>query len=186
MMISGSAYYSAIYNNIVWVPESSGLYSPQNIKKTRHYGVETRWEHTITWNSTNAFRFSVNYNYNRAVIAEDASNTGLNGNNIRYKPIHSIKSYVVFEDKYFTMGMNYLYVGKRFSDDENSKVFQLKAYSLLDMFVSAKLPAKNIDAECIIKINNITNVRYENLRSYAQPLRNYVFSLMITYKSIVK
>ncbi len=186
MMISGSAYYSAIYNNIVWVPESSGLYSPQNIKKTRHYGVETRWEHTITWNSTNAFRFSVNYNYNRAVIAEDASNTGLNGNNIRYKPIHSIKSYVVFEDKYFTMGMNYLYVGKRFSDDENSKVFQLKAYSLIDMFVSAKLPAKNIDAECIIKINNITNVRYENLRSYAQPLRNYVLSLMITYKSIVK
>lgn len=186
MMLSGSAYYSAIYNNIVWVPESSGLYSPQNIKKTKHYGVETKWENTISWNTTNVLRFSVNYNYNRAVIAEDVSNAGLNGNNIRYKPIHSVKSFIVLEDKYFSMGMNYLYVGKRYSDDENIKAFQLKAYSLVDMFVSARLPGKHVDAECVVKINNIANARYENLRGYAQPLRSFLISFILTYKSIFR
>ncbi|MFN8238034.1 MAG: TonB-dependent receptor plug domain-containing protein [Chitinophagales bacterium] len=186
MMLSGSAYHSAIYNNIVWVPESSGWYSPQNIKKTIHYGVETKWENTISWNTTNALRFSVNYNFIRAVIAEDESNAGLNGNNIRYKPVHSVKSFVVFEDKYFSMGMNYLYVGKRYSDDENIKAFQLNAYSLVDMFVSARLPGKYVDAECVVKINNIANARYENLRGYAQPLRSFLISFILTYKSIFR
>ncbi|MBK9329303.1 MAG: TonB-dependent receptor [Sphingobacteriales bacterium] len=184
MVLGSSLYYSMIYNTIVWVPESSGLYSPQNIKKTRHYGIETKWENTVSWNSTNALRFSVNYNYNRAVIAEDASNADLNGNNIRYKPVHSIKSNLMFEDNYFNMGINYLYVGKRFSDDENSTAFQLPAYSLVDMFFAVKIPSKYIHTELVVKLNNMANVRYENLRSYAQPLRNYVFSLILTYKSI--
>ncbi len=186
MILSSAVYYSIINNNIVWSPIVSGLYSPQNIKKTRHYGIESKLENIISWNKSNALKFSVNYNYNHSSIINDETNKDLNGNFIRYKPQHTIKSYLIFEDKYFNLGFNYLYVGQRFSDDENIRVFQLKPYSLVDLFVAYKGNFKNIYAEFGFKANNLFNVQYESLRSYAQPLRNYNITILLQYKSILK
>jgi vitamin B12 transporter len=186
LIISNAVYYSIINNNIVWSPIVSGLYSPQNIKKTRHYGLESKIENTILWNKTNAFKFSINYNYNHSTIVNDETNRSLNGNFIRYKPQHTIKSYFIFEDKYFNIGLNYLYVGQRFTDDENIKVFQLKPYSLVDLFIAFKGNFKKANAEFGFKINNLFNTKYESLRSYAQPLRNYNITLLINYKSKLK
>lgn len=186
MIFSNSVYYSIINNNIVWAPVVSGLYSPQNIKKTRHYGIESKIENSVRWNKTNAFKFSVNYNYNHSTIVNDETNRRLNGNFIRYKPQHTIKSYFIFEDKYFNLGLNYLYVGQRFTDDENISVFQLKPYSLVDLFIAFKGNFKKANAEFGFKINNLFNAKYESLRSYAQPLRNYNITLLINYKSSLK
>lgn len=186
LTFSNSVYYSIINNNIVWSPIVSGLYSPQNIKKTRHYGIESKFENTISFNQTNALKFSVNYNYNHSSILKDATNEELNGNFIRYKPQHTIKSYLIFEDKYFNLGFNYLYVGQRFSDDENVNVFQLKPYSLVDLFIAYKGNFKNAHAEFGFKINNLFNTQYESLRSYAQPFRNYNITIILNYKSILK
>ena len=186
MIFSNSAYYSFIKNNIVWTAVTSGLYSPQNIKKTRHYGIESKLENVVSWNKKNAFRFSVNYNFNRSVIVQDETNEDLNGNFIRYKPQHTVKSYLIFEDKYFNIGLNYLHAGQRFSDDENIKVFELKAYNLMDAFISYKGHFKNIHAEFGFKINNLFNTQYESLRSYAQPLRSYNITIILNYKSVLK
>ncbi|HUM53373.1 MAG TPA: TonB-dependent receptor [Chitinophagales bacterium] len=186
LTFSNSIYYSIINNNIVWSPIVSGLYSPQNIKKTRHYGFESKLENIISFNKTNFLKFSINYNYNHSSIIKDETNEDLNGNFIRYKPQHTLKSYVIFEDKYFNLGLNYLYIGQRFTDDENIKVFQLKPYSLIDLFIAYKGNFKNVHAEFGFKINNLLNTQYESLRSYAQPLRNYNLTIILTYKSILK
>jgi iron complex outermembrane receptor protein len=186
LVFSNAVYYSIIKNNIVWLPISSGLFSPQNIKKTRHYGIETKLENTFSWNNTNAIRFAINYNFNRSSIIIDESNASLNGNFIRYKPQHTIKSYFIFEDKYFNLGFNYLYVGQRFTDDENIKAFQLKPYSLVDLFIAYKGNFKNCYAEFGFKVNNLFNTSYESLRSYALPLRNYNITILFQYKTKLK
>lgn len=183
LAFSNTIYYSVINNNIVWSPVSSGLYSPQNIKKTRHWGLESKLEQKIRWNGSNAFTFAVNYNFNQSTIIRDGSNPGLNGHYIRYKPQHTVKSYLIFEDKHFNIGGSYLFVSSRFTDDENIKAFQLKPYHLVDLFISYKGGFKWVDAEFMFKVNNLTNTRYESLRSYAQPLRNYMISILFHYKS---
>lgn len=183
---NSSVYYSFIKNNIVWTPLVSGLYSPQNIKKTAHYGIETTFKQLVQWYSTNRFTVSINYNFNRAIILQDESNSNLNGNFIRYKPQHSIKSFLLFEDKFFNLGLNYTYVGHRFTDDENIQVFSLPAYHLLDMFLGFKGNFKSIGGELIFKVNNLLNTSYEVVRSYAQPLRNYNLSLLFNIKSNLK
>ena len=180
---SNTIYYTSIQDNIVWTPVTSGLYSPQNIKKTRHYGLETVLENSIKISQRNRIKFSVNYNLNHAKIVKDAANNALNGNFIRYKPPHTVKAYLVFEDPNFNFGCNFLYVSKRFTDDENIKVFALKPYFLVDMFIAFKGNYKNVNAEFAFKINNLTNTRYESLRSYAQPLRNYTISIILNYKN---
>lgn len=186
LQLISTAYYSFINNNIVWIPVSSALYSPMNIKKTQHWGIESTLKQTINIKKTAALNMSVNYNFNRSTIINEADNPSLNGHIIRYKPQHSIKAYLLFEDKYFTFGCNYLYVGKRFTDDENIKVFQLNSYNILDMFLSFKGYFKNASGEFVFKLNNITNTKYESVRSYAQPLRNYTISILINYKSTIK
>jgi iron complex outermembrane receptor protein len=183
---SNSIYYSIINNNIVWSPILSGLYTPQNIKKTRHYGIESTLENSIRWNKTNLFKVSINYNYNHSTIIKEASNPALNGHFIRYRPQHTIKSYFIFEDKYFNTGCNILYVSSRFTDDENIKVFQLKPYTLVDLFVAFNGYFKMADAEIAFKVNNISNTKYESLRSYAQPLRNYTISILLNLKTNLK
>lgn len=183
---SNSIYYSIINNNIVWSPIASGLYTPQNIKKTKHYGLESTLENTVKWNGTNAFKISVNYNFNHSTIVKESSNPNLNGHFIRYKPLHTVKSYFIFEDKYFNIGGNVLFVSSRFTDDENIKAFRLKPYTLMDLFIAFKGYFKGADAEFSFKINNLTNTKYENLRSYAQPLRSYTISILLNYKSNFK
>ena len=143
-------------------------------------------DNIIQWNTTNLFKVSINYNFNHSLIVKNASNSSLNGHFIRYKPQHTVKSYFVFEDKNFNIGLNYLFVSSRFTDDENIKAFQLKPYSILDFFIAYKGYFKTLNAEISFKVNNVTNTQYESLRSYAQPLRNYVISILINYKSILK
>jgi vitamin B12 transporter len=178
-----SVYYTSIRNTIVWTPLNSGLYSPQNIKQTAHYGHESTLKQVLRWNATNAFSVSVNYNFNRAVIVKDAGNAELEGNFIRYKPQHSIKAFMLFEDRFFNFGCNYTYVGHRYTDDENISVFSLPAHSLLDMFLSFKGSFKSADAEIVFKVNNLLNTSYEVVRSYAQPLRNYNLSFIFNLKT---
>lgn len=185
-IFASTVYYSLIKNNIIWTPIASGLYSPLNIQKTKHFGVELKMDNSIQWNTTNLFKVSINYNFNHSLIVKNASNSNLNGHFIRYKPQHTVKSYFVFEDKNFNIGLNYLFVSSRFTDDENIKAFQLKPYSILDLFIAYKGCFKTLNAEISFKVNNVTNTQYESLRSYAQPLRNYVISIFINYKSILK
>jgi outer membrane cobalamin receptor len=42
------------------------------------------------------------------------------------------------------------------------------------------------DAEIAFKVNNISNTKYESLRSYAQPLRNYTISILLNLKTNLK
>ena len=79
-----------------------------------------------------------------------------------------------------------MYTGQRFADDENIKVFQLKPYSLIDLFIAFKGEYKNVHAEFGFKVNNLLNTQYESLRSYAQPLRNYTITIILNYKSNLK
>lgn len=178
-----TVYYSEIKNNIVWSPILSGLYSPQNLKKTKHYGIESTLRNIFLFNDKTNLQIAVNYNFNRAIIVNDATNTALNGNYIRYKPQHTLKANFIFDATYFNLGANVLYVSKRFSDDENIKVFALKPYVLTDLFIAFKGAYKNVNAEFAFIINNLTNTKYESLRSYAQPLRNYTISILLNYKS---
>ncbi len=184
--ISNAIYFMMINNNIVWSPSFSGLYAPQNIKKTRHWGIESTLKQTIILNDINRILFNINYNYNNSIIVDDESNRSNNGNQMRYKAPHTIKSFFVFQDTHFNIGCNFLYVGKRFTDEENIPIFQLKPYQLIDLFIAYKGNYRWLQSEFIFKVNNLTNTSYESVRNYAQPLRNYMISIILHTKTKLK
>jgi len=180
---SNAIYFMRINDNIMWIPGTSGLYSPVNIKKTQHYGTENTLQYTLNIRQSTFLKISSNYNYNKSVILEDANNASVNGNIIRYKPQHTLKSHIIFGDKFFDFGANYLYMGKRYTDDDNIEVFSLPSYHILDMFFAVKYSRNAYNATFVCKINNVLNTVYEGIRAYAQPLRNFQFSIIFNFKT---
>ncbi|HMW93830.1 MAG: TonB-dependent receptor plug domain-containing protein [Chitinophagales bacterium] len=180
---ANTLYFLRIKNNIVWVPMSGGLSTPLNIKRTQHLGTENTLRYTYALKEYFSIKISSNYNYNRSIILEDKSNTSTDGKIIRYKPEHSIKSTFSMQYKYFDLGLNYLYVSKRYTEDENVEVFALRPYHIIDMYVALKYNHKIFNTALVFKVNNLLNTSYESVRSYAQPLRNYQLSILFNFKS---
>ncbi len=175
-------YYSKIKNNIVWTPITNVIWSPKNLKSTQLYGIES--DATYSYNRPDKFYIHIKtiYNFNRAQIIEDANNTDLKGNYLRYKPQHTFKINFYVEQKYIGIGANYIYTSGKFTDEENIIFFALKPYHLLDAYLTFKGTIKEKHSlQFIFKINNITNTSYESIRSFAQPLRNYSISFIYNF-----
>lgn len=178
-------YYSKIRNNIVWTPITNVLWTPQNLKSTQLYGIESNTTYTYKRNDRFYIQVRTIYNFNRTQIIDDANNKDLKGNFLRYKPQHILKSNFYIEQKYVGIGANYIYTSSRFTDEENFEFFALKPYHLLDVFLTFKGIIREHHAfQFIFKINNVTNTSYESVRSYAQPLRNYSISFIYNFSKL--
>jgi len=137
----------AKYNPDTWMTES---YS--NVAKARIYGYET----SLDFRPAKEWRLSAGYTWQDT---EDKTT----GDELLRRP----------KNKYFT-GLTYApsermsinlkltYAGRR-SDASNRL---LKAYTRLDMFGNYKL---NKNLETFIRMENITNAVYEEVKNYAQP-----------------
>ncbi|MDB5225846.1 MAG: hypothetical protein JWN78_39 [Bacteroidota bacterium] len=176
-------YYSKIKNNIVWTPITNIIWSPKNLKSTRLYGIESQLAYSY---AAKNLVFSVNeiYNFNRVQIIQDENNADLKGHYLRYKPQHTFKSNMYVEIYSLGLGINYQYISRRFTDEENFAYFALKSYHLLDMFLTFKADIKEHHLQFIFKINNVTNTAYESIRSYAQPKRYYTFSFIYNFSKL--
>lgn len=175
-------YYTKIKNNIVWSPINSVLWSPKNIKVTQTYGSDLVLNYTLSEQRRFQFNLKTIYSFNKSTIVEDVNNEELKGKYLRYKPMHTFKSNFYIEQQYFGLGLNYMFQSLRFTDEENFDFFALKPYHILDAFITFKGNIKQQhDVQIIFKINNITNVAYQSIRSYAQPLRNYSISLIYNF-----
>lgn len=180
LQFSYSLYYTSIKDNIVWIPITSTFWTPENIKSTAHFGVDAKLK--SQWNIHANFKInsSLIYSYNHSIITKNI-NRDVEGNFIRYKPQHTMKANLMFDDKYFSLAFNYNFISSRFSDEENNSIYKLKPYHLLDMYIAYKLSKNTFNTLFSFQINNVLNTSYETIRSYAQPLRNYVLSVQFNY-----
>jgi vitamin B12 transporter len=173
-------YYSKIIDNIVWTPLTSTYWQPRNVKNTQHFGIESKLEYKWQIHPFLYLQTNVNYAFNKSTILKDIT-PATEGKLLRYKPMHKLQANFLLDDKYFSFGLNYNYTAKRFTDDENSTVFQLPSYHLIDILFTYKLYFNKIITRFTFQINNIGNTTYESIRSYAQPLRNYKLTFQINY-----
>ncbi len=180
LQFSYSGYYTRIKDNIVWTPLTATLWSPRNVKNTQHTGIEARLSNMLQATATIRIHTSILYHYNHSTVTKDY-NPLSEGNFIRYKPQHSLKINTSLEDRNFMLGFNYNYISARFTDEENNPFYALKAYHLLDMFIGFKLSYKSFTPQFQFQVNNLLNTRYETIRSYAQPLRNFQIRILFNY-----
>lgn len=179
-------YYAQIKNNIVWLPVNAVVWTPQNIAAVRRYGLENEFDLSIapimkfTWNLSGIYLF------NRTQIIEDENNADLKNKYLAYRPQHIFKLNTDFDFQYFDLGLNYSYTSFRFTDKENYSFFSLKPYHLVNMFLKFSGTYKSFSGAFVFKINNLTNTQFESVRAYAQPLRNYSISILLSFQNNLK
>lgn len=177
---NNASYYTRIKDNIAWIPFTGIFWQPKNIKNTQHVGFESSVQQNIRIAQKLKLNSTIQYAFNKSTILKDVTEYTI-GKIMRYKPMHQLKANLSLEERYFSIGLNYSYNGKRFTDDENSKSFQLPAYHIIDCIIAYKLDFKKLQTQFIFQINNLINTAYESIISYAQPMRNYKITFQINY-----
>lgn len=183
---STTIYLAQITNNIVWLPVNAVIWTPRNIASVRRYGLENSLEISVSPIDKFTWNFNGAYLFNRTQILKDETNPDLKNKYLAYRPQHTFKLNTDFDFHFFSLGMNYVYTSTRFTDKENYSFFALKSYHLLNMFLKFSGTYKNVSGAFVFKINNLTNTAYESVRAYAQPLRNFSVSIILSFQNKLK
>ena len=167
-----SARADAIEDWIQWVPNGSGIWTPQNVKEVRYAQS----------------KFRVKYEKEKWKVlffAEPIFSKGRNqSNQAWFQTTYSPKWRSGSNLELNCLGLRWVLeaqaIGKRYTDEENSEVFALPTTAYFNFELGRTFETKQSEWDCFIRIENITNAQFSFVRAYALPGR--VFSIQINYK----
>jgi len=176
--VYADVYDSNIKDRIMAVPgKNTAVWMMKNIGLVTTHGFETGLE---LRQSEGLVRpaMMVSYTYQRSMDKTDSGSTTWN-HQLPYTPRHSASAVAWVENPIVNISCNLIYSGEYFCNAYNGPEYRMPPYyelgcSLWKTFdiETAKLALK---AECI----NITDSRYELVRNYPMPGRNYRITLSI-------
>ena len=161
-------YYIKMKDLILWVPVTSIIWSPKNVRNADFYGMETELSFNKNW-TNHKLKSKLSYSYSRSVDQETKKQ-------LSYVPLHQINFNASYQYKVIGLFFQALYNSKRFTD--NDEINFLKEYLVLNAGINIKA-SKNIEVG--FKANNITDQIYETVNYYFMPKRNYAVSLNLTF-----
>lgn len=168
------AFYSHLYNWIVWLPNSQGVWMPENKKEGINRGLETQFESKYNFKKSQ-LGLDCNYSYTKSqslevVDSQDVVNESL------YVPNHKISGSLIFTKSNFSIRYTHNYFSQRFYD----YIHILDAYQIADISFSYHTKFQKNELVCSFQISNLWNKDYQVIAWYAMPLRN--FKISINYK----
>ena len=165
---------------IVWSPNSSGLWTPQNIGKSVSDIVSADFK--IQKKFSEKLNSVIGINYSAANSVKNNSDFPGDptfGKQMFYIPAQQMK--VNFNIAYNSTGLNlfYSFTGKRFTDLENLNY--LPAVDLVEGNIYQNINFDKFSAQVRLEVNNILNADYQIISGYPMPLRNYNLSFSLDY-----
>jgi iron complex outermembrane receptor protein len=163
-----NVYLLLVKDNIQWVPVSSTVWSPQNLKNTKHIGADISINYKYNKDKITVFG-NIIYNYNISTIVKNNTYPQLEGHVMRYRPRHQFKLNLGFDYRFFFYRLYFQYISLRYTDDENNDYFALSPFPYMDMDIGFNFSHKRIGTSLNVFIKNVTQSRYEIIRSFAPP-----------------
>lgn len=175
-------YRSWIDQWIIWLPNSTTIWSPFNLSKVNTNGIETGLTHTLIGNN-DKLHSGVSYALTNSINKKglNASDVKTIGKQLPYVPVHSGHAFLRYERKRWSSEFQLNYVGKRYTTLDNEDYQALKAYALLSASIGRKFSWSWCDASIRLSGNNLFNTYYENIENMAMPGRNYLLTLNVKF-----
>lgn len=174
-------YYSLIDNWIQWLPTSSGVWSPVNVKEVENKGLEISLEKNIQLKNKANISLQTGYNFVSSTNKSSAlENDNSIGKQLIYVPQHTFNIVAKYNYKKLAIGYNQTVTGKVFIDATNTTYMPYYAPANLD--ISYKLDGKdkkNSFAVFGLKINNLYNEDYQIVANRPLPKRWFSIFLKI-------
>lgn len=177
--LTATAYYMLVNDWILWQPSQYGYWTPQNIKKVRSTGIESKLSFEL--DRIVQLKLTAIYHYNNARnISTDNPNDVSEGKFLIYAPEHIFNLNVYLRWKYVYIFYSQNYTGLRYATSDNSQV--LDPYTSGDVRIGGTIPFKDHEIELYLSITNIWDEDYQNLVWIPMPSRAFLGG--ISYKFV--
>ncbi len=166
-----------VFNWIQWVPQSNGLWRPFNIQRVESWHAEARVLLVYQWrNAQIQWLPYAEWNWVEGRQLDQPKERFA----MPYVPEWKVSHQLDVQWNQWTCGWSQRWMSARFTDQSNAISTQLPAVLLSNLFLSRSFSWKNKVLNGQIKCENLMNVQYQEVRSYAIPGR--VISVQFGYQ----
>jgi hypothetical protein len=88
-----------------------------------------------------------------------------------YTPKHTLLSQIEYQYKRFEVGVDARFIDLRYTNDENNSRTALDPYYILNGYVGFSYQSTHCNHSILLTCDNISNVAFQSVRSYAMPRR---------------
>jgi outer membrane cobalamin receptor len=159
-----AGFNSKIEDLIVWISDANFFYSPVNLENAKISGVEL----SAAWRS-HGDRFGWRANYTRLATQNDGDNPQTRGEDLVYRPRDKFDLQASFDLRYFKLGGNFQYVGKRFTNADNSQA--LPAYRVANFSLSRQIRFTDFSTLLHLEMRNVLDKHFSIIDGYPLPGR---------------
>ena len=174
-----TAFNSYVKNLILWIPVE-GIWMPMNQKEVWARGLEVDFKfHRKTDKAR--LGLEIHYSYNPSTIEKKAENESseILKKQLIYTPKQQAKALLTLEYKKYQSSIEQLFVGKRYTVADNSS--WLKSYGLTNIILKKSFSKNNYDYGIGFRLNNLFNQKYQSMRSYVLPGRNFQLNIYFNF-----
>jgi len=169
--LGATVFNRNIDNWIIWLPGSSGLWSPANVMKVWSRGVEYKLNVSCT---VNKWKVSLSGLYNYVLSSVEKTTTGNDASlnkQLIYVPIQNAQGSFTIAYKGTSVSYNHAYTGYRFTSSDNTEF--LKPYSVGNLHIAQTFNLKSSYLRLFVQLNNVWNEKYQVIAYRAMPLMSY-------------
>ena len=176
--ISGNIFLNRISNKIVALPtQNLFVWSIQNVGNVFSYGKDLTIKLNFALNDAITIDLSSSITY-QSVTDRSSRDSPSFGHQIANTPEWTNASDIQFSLKNFNIGLSSLFMGKRYSLNENIPINVLDSYLTFDATLGYNLKIKQRHSILFqIGVKNFLDSQYYHINYYVMPGRNYFLKL---------
>lgn len=165
---------------IQWVPGASGIWSPLNYRDVGSMALECPIE--VIWHGPELqVNGGMRYHFTDARTIEGGEWNHPESRTMIYTPRHMLTSHAGCVFGNFGLDIQNRFIDKRYTDEDNNELRALPAYDLWSVSASYAAQLAAMELKCNLTVDNLGNVSYESVRSYAMPGRVISIGISLTY-----
>lgn len=177
--LSMDAYYNTVHDKIVAYPKGQQFrWTMLNIGRVHIKGMDV--EAQVIQQLTPMWRLDVRaqYTYQDARDVTNPTDTYYH-HQIPYVPWHSGSLVVGVASDCWTLDYSFIYVGKRYNQQENIRYNYMQPWYTNDVHASYTLKWGKARCRLTAEVNNLLDQDYDVILNYPMPKRNYAVGLTV-------
>lgn len=177
--LSADAYYNYVTDKIISYPKGQQFrWTMLNLGKVDIRGIDAIASVTVEPVSGLAVAVRGQYTFQRAIDITDRRDSYYR-NQIPYVPRHSGTAVLNVGWRRWNLNYSYIYVGGRYSQQENIASNYCPAWYTHDLSVSRDIALRKVNLRLQAEVNNLLGHDYDVIANYPMPRRNVRFSIVM-------
>lgn len=177
--IGATAFNRTIDNWIIWLPNQTNTWMPENVLQVWSRGLEYKLN-TIYTIKKFKLHVSAMYNY---VLSTNESVVAYNSTSLKkqliYVPIQNAQGSISIFYKNSSITYVHTYTGYRYTSSDNLNY--LKPFDIANINIAQHFTTKKTDFKIYVQINNVFGKAYQVIAYRPMPLLNYQVGISINF-----